>query len=259
MPGVTSDRHHYLSSLVEELSAQSARVRDLIGSRHWLSDGHHKEYILASVIRRHLPSGILLGRGFVISPTDSEGCSREQDLLLVDCTREAPLFNQGGLLIVFPDQLLASISVKTTLRPGEINNSVQGLNSVRTLFNLASVDPSKLWCGIFCFEVSDAVIKNPRLPCKYLSDAISRHPMRANPISTHSCVPGPDMLCASRDLLYKVLPADAHGAPCVSGLRCETLATAVFLANLLDHIARCRGNAGSNIASFMDALTLETL
>lgn len=259
MAPVTPDRNRYLVSLTEELSAQSTRVRDLIGSRHWLSDGHHKEYVLGSVLRRHLPAGILLGRGFVISPTDSAQCSSEQDLLVVDCTREAPIFDQGGLIIVFPNQVLAAVSVKTTLGPSEVATSVEGLNSVRSLVNLASPDSSDFWCGIYCFEVNQAVSKNPHLPCKYLSDAFAKYPVRVSPLSTHHHIPGPDLLCASQDVVYKVQPREADGTPRIVGLSCNGLATAVFLGNLLDHLARCRGGGGSDVASFVDGLQLKPI
>ena len=259
MSPVTSNRNRYLTSLTEELSAQSTRVRDLIGPRHWLSDGHHKEYILASVISRHLPAGVLLGRGFVISPAQSAQCSTEQDLLLVDCTKEAPIFHQGGLLIVFPDQVLATVSVKTTLGRKEVISAVKGLNSVRTLLNLSSPDSSHFWCGIFCFEITDAIAANPKLACKYLSDGLAKHPAPTNPLSTQPQVSGPDLLCASRELIYKIRPSHSGASPSISGYRCPALATAVFLANLLDHVAQCRRPGTSNVASFVDSVSLTPL
>jgi hypothetical protein len=67
-------------------------VRDLIGSKHWLSDGHHKEFLLTALLERHLPAGTIAGRGFVIHPDEPDQCSTEQDILVVDSTREAPVF-----------------------------------------------------------------------------------------------------------------------------------------------------------------------
>ena len=259
MSPLMSNRVHYLTSLTEELSAQSTRVRDLIGSRHWLSDGHHKEYILGSVISRHLPAGILLGRGFVISPAESHQCSTEQDILLVDCTTEAPIFNQGGLLITFPNQVIAAVSVKTTLGPKEATDAVRGLNSVRTLVNLTSPEPTHFWCGAFAFETTSAVNKNPKLPCDYLSRAIADHPVPSHPLSTQPSLSGPDLLCASRDLIYKNAPPDTLASPSITGYRCNSLGTAVFLANLLDHVATYRTPGASNLAAFVDTFSLTPL
>ena len=259
MSPLESNRIHYLTSLTEELSAQSTRVRDLIGSRHWLSDGHHKEYILGSVISRHLPAGILLGRGFVISPAEPHQCSTEQDLLLVDCTTEAPIFNQGGLLIAFPNQVIAAVSVKTTLRRKEATDAVRGLNSVRTLVNLASPEPNHFWCGVFVFETTSAVDRNPRLPCDYLSRAIADNPVSPPPFSAQPSLSGPDLLCASKDLIYKNAPPATHASPFITGYRCNSLGTAVFLANLLDHVATYRTPGASNLAAFVDTLSLTPL
>src|SRR5688572_13924486 len=88
----------YLRSLAAELRSQRDRVRDLIGNSHWLSDGRHKEHLLAEVVRRHLPVTHQVGPGFVVSPSH-ELCSTEQDILVVNCQTEAPLFTAGGLLI----------------------------------------------------------------------------------------------------------------------------------------------------------------
>ena len=84
---ITPER--YLRSLADELRAQSQRVRDLIGDAHWLTDGFHKEFLLAEIIRRHLPGSHIAGRGFVVSPSHLEVRSREQDILVVDTSCEA--------------------------------------------------------------------------------------------------------------------------------------------------------------------------
>src|SRR5688572_9178491 len=102
----------YLRSLSTELTAQADRVRHLIGDRHWLHEGRHKEHLLGEVLRRHLPATATASTGFVVSPTQAI-CSREQDLLVLDCSAEAPVFSQGGLTIAFPQTVLASISIKT--------------------------------------------------------------------------------------------------------------------------------------------------
>ena len=123
--------HRYLLSLAGELHSQSTRVRDLIGDAHWYCDGHQKGYLLLDLLRRHLPSGMLASRGFVISATETDRRSREQDILVVDATQEAPIFNQGGVIIVFPRFVRAAVSVKTTMNSVTVEDSVAGLNSVR--------------------------------------------------------------------------------------------------------------------------------
>jgi hypothetical protein len=74
---------------------------------------------------------MLASRGFVISATETDRRSREQDILVVDATQEAPIFNQGGVIIVFPRFVRAAVSVKTTMNSVTVEDSVAGLNSVR--------------------------------------------------------------------------------------------------------------------------------
>lgn len=255
-----ADRPGYLASLADELAAQATRVRNLIGGRHWLSDGHHKEHLLGSVIRRHVAAAILVGRGFVVSPTNPEQCSSEQDLLVLDCAREAPIFNQGGLLIAFPDQVLAAISVKTRLGPTEVRDGVKGLSSVLTLANLCCKDPAVCWAGVFCFEVTNEVARSPQKPYGYLRAAIKAHPVQRNPLGGNPQAVGPNLLCSSRDYVYKVVPsAEVDDSPRIVGLSCGGLATAVFLANLLDHVAQCRGEGRSNVANFVEHPSIQKL
>jgi len=71
------NRNRYLASLSAELRAQATRVRDLIGDRHWLSDGHHKEYLLKDMLARHVPSSVAVSRGFVTHPNRADLVSRE--------------------------------------------------------------------------------------------------------------------------------------------------------------------------------------
>lgn len=60
------DFRSFHRSIVNEMDAMKNRVRHLIQDRHWLTDGEFKETILRSVIRRHLPDSMIIGRGFVV-------------------------------------------------------------------------------------------------------------------------------------------------------------------------------------------------
>lgn len=51
----------YLESWSNELIARASRVRQLIGSRHWLSDGHHKEMLVREFLKRYLPVTLEIG------------------------------------------------------------------------------------------------------------------------------------------------------------------------------------------------------
>jgi hypothetical protein len=171
---VTPEKLRYLCSMAEELHSQSTRVRDLIGSVHWVSDGHHKEYLLRDFVTRYLPMGMLAARGFVISSNDQTLCSREQDILIVDTLREPPVFHQGGLIIAFPRTVVAAISVKTKMDKKEVLNSIQGLNSVREVA-LSSGIIDSIWCGSYHFELGDTTSNNHAIQYEYCKEGIDLH------------------------------------------------------------------------------------
>ncbi len=258
MGHVTSNRGRYLLSLAEELYVQSTRVRDLIGNAHWYSDGHHKEYLLVDLLRRHLPAGMLASRGFVISTTESERRSKEQDVLIVDVSQEAPIFSQSDMIIVFPRTVRAAISVKTKMEKRSIVDSVEGLNSVRDLAT-ENMDPRLVWCGAYYFEVDTGIGKNPTSVYQIIIDAANGCSVRSPvPTPAHPCPQAPDLHCSARDFAFKLEHAykadqDAVIPARLLGYQCQGLATAFFLGELLDHVATVRGASGSEFSFFSDA------
>ncbi len=66
---------------------------------HFQTDGEYKEAALRTVLRRHLPLSLIVGRGFVVTPHDS---SSQLDLLIVDGSKPT-LFRDGDLVFVTPD------------------------------------------------------------------------------------------------------------------------------------------------------------
>ena len=253
---VQSNRLRYLFSLAEELTAQAKRVRDLIGGSHWFSDGHHKECLLLDLLRRHLPGNTIAARGFVIGSSGEEAQSREQDILILDTSSEAPIFHQGGLVIGFPAQVLASISVKTTLGRKEIIDSVASLNGLR---NVAYRDrhDQDIWCGGFFFE-EDAGMRNfPKRRYKAIQDGIDQNPVTPPPPSAVTSPKlAPDILASSKDLAFIIHHSYRSDESTIEPARlnsyeCNGMATAIFLASLLDHIAAVRG-CDSEFATLID-------
>jgi hypothetical protein len=54
----------YHESVTSELDAVKNRIRNLV--THWVTYGEWKESALRTVLRRHLPVGALVGRGFIV-------------------------------------------------------------------------------------------------------------------------------------------------------------------------------------------------
>ena len=107
---IESNPTEYLSSLSVEIKSRFNRTRNLIGDKHWLTDGHHKEYLIQGVLDRFLPSGFVCGRGFVVRDQDLQCISKEQDLLIVDCRKTMPLFNESGVVVSFPENVRCALT-----------------------------------------------------------------------------------------------------------------------------------------------------
>jgi hypothetical protein len=254
---ITADRFAYFRSLADEIRSQSKRVRDLIGSRHWLSDGHQKEYLLTSLLVRHLPSNMLVSRGFVADPRDSSQISDEQDILIVDTSVQGPLFNQGGMVVALPNTVIASISVKSEMSSASIKQTVKNQNTVRNVLLRCGHRTEPVWCAGYFFEVNQSLREHPsNLYGNYKEAAEASTVVSPRFGSSMSRFPGPNVMVASDDLAY-VVQADAAGVNGVTnakilGYKCDGLATAVFLAHLIDHAAVWRRAGWAELSDLVD-------
>jgi hypothetical protein len=103
---------NYFESISLELKALKDRVRNLIGTNHHnLTDGEWKETILRAILKRHLPSNVEVGSGFVVKPNSS---SKQIDILIYD-TSKPVLYRDGDLVIITPDSVKGIIEVKTKI------------------------------------------------------------------------------------------------------------------------------------------------
>jgi hypothetical protein len=127
---------HFFESWSAELASKASRVRDLIGSAHWLSDGHHKESLLIEHLSSFVDSTISLSRGFVVSiNNDITISSGEIDILVAQKHRDLFWLDYDGLLIIPPSAASAQIHVKTTFGVAELADV---LNAASVLQNILS-------------------------------------------------------------------------------------------------------------------------
>lgn len=238
----TPNRLRYFRSLSDELRAQSTRVRDLIGDAHWLSDGHQKEYALLELLRRHLPSGFAASRGFVISPTQSSVCSKEQDILVVDTLIEAPAFSQGNLVITFPSAVVAAISVKSTMKEDAITDSIEGLASVLQVCR-AHCSLARIWCGAYFYENSFAQVATP---ATHFERGLDKYCDGVLPTGDNSS----RLFFAEATGLILQAQVDRERTTHrkLSGHHCQELSTSFFLASLMNHVAMLRGRPDCSFA-----------
>lgn len=143
-----SDIGQYLQSWSAELISRADRVRLLIGDAHWLSDGHHKESLLREFLRRYLPPGMSVTRGFIKPPDDSMPCSPEIDILISDAAMHPPLFAEGELVIAPPSSILAFLEAKSTFSKGKLLESLRGQARTRETLRPYVRDCSIYWSGI---------------------------------------------------------------------------------------------------------------
>src|SRR5207253_1890038 len=121
-----------------------------------------------------------------------------------DTAQEAPLFHQGGLTVVFPRTVRAAISVKTAMDNPAVKDSVEGLNSLRSVCQ-NDIDPSPVWCGGYFYEVGDAVQNDPALVVGFVRGAAAGQPVRPPFLAPdYPHLRAPDLLCSARQLVYRI-------------------------------------------------------
>lgn len=137
----------YHRSIAKELVITKDRIRQLIGDRHWQTDGEHKEAVLRKVLRTHLPESVRVGRGFVCFRDDT---SSQIDILITAPDRPT-LFKDGELVLVTPDAVQAVIEVKSSLRSRlDIHNAIDKL--AKNIKEIRSDGNKNCQAGLFVFE-----------------------------------------------------------------------------------------------------------
>ena len=141
--------HGYLESWSREIQSTANTVRDLIGSVHWLSDGHHRETVLRDFISRYVPNSVSVDSGFVKPAKHGSSCSREIDILISNLEAHSPYYSRGGLKIIPPHSLLACVEVKSEWSKAKLREALN--NTASTKLITRQYCPSKtIWSGV-CF------------------------------------------------------------------------------------------------------------
>jgi hypothetical protein len=92
--------------------------------------GSAREYFVHSVLRRFLPSNVVVGRGEIVDGRG--GRSRQQDLLLY--RSNFPVIDSlAGSHLYLAEGVLATIEVKSNLDEKELIRATQNIESVRVL------------------------------------------------------------------------------------------------------------------------------
>jgi hypothetical protein len=143
----------YHKSITSELDSVKNNIRNLV--THWLTDGEWKEAALRTVLRRHLPNGTVVGRGFIVEPEQS---STQIDVLVLKQGKPT-LFRDGELTIVTPDVPGAIAEVKTRVQGGQgWYDVIKKLADHGVLCK--RVAKNEPWLGVFAYEGGPAQVDN---------------------------------------------------------------------------------------------------
>jgi hypothetical protein len=210
----------FLRSWSDQLHSASDQVRHLIGDRHWLSDGRHKERLLADFLSAHLPAVCSVAGGFVFPILKPGNVSREVDILVTDKQRSAALLASRDLVIVPPSGLVAHVHVKSDLTKQTFDDALGTAETV-----MKTIPPSGTrtpFAALFFFTQSKPLRQN------FFSSFRGRIAELLNEKRSSGFA-----VCAGRNLF-------AVGKPAVDGKRArlvvfelEKLAAGAFLANVL--------------------------
>jgi hypothetical protein len=232
---IVPEPNSYLRSLSMEIQSKANRIRHLIGDAHFLTDGHHKEYVLQSMLEKFLPQGLICARGFVVRDQALSTISREQDLLLVDTRRCAPLFYESGVVVTFPENVRAAISVKSTLSSTSLLDSIRGLNSIPRIES-----EQQPWLGVFAFALDPDWGNKPTLAVNWVRERMSELFQGWT-----------DGGICSNDMLYMRLNCrEPHR---VLGYATE-LSSALFLATLVHELLDRTDRSSRGIGDLMSSL-----
>ncbi len=120
-----SNTRKFLESWSTQLLSKSDQVRDLIGSKHWLTDGRHKENILKQFISEHIPAVCQINSGFILPITEPEKVSREIDIIITDSRINSRVFTSADVIISPPEGIVAHIHVKSTLTGPSLKDALE--------------------------------------------------------------------------------------------------------------------------------------
>ena len=115
------------------------------GAAHRGEDGRYIESILKEMLKKFLPTGIEILTGFILRAgveSDMSGKARKKDedlhssqldLIIYD-VQNYPVYQRfEDTAVVLPEGVLGVISVKKTLRKGEIKGEIEALKRVAKL------------------------------------------------------------------------------------------------------------------------------
>jgi hypothetical protein len=213
-------------SFTSELEALKNRIRNLVD--HWPSDGEYKECALRTVLKRHMPSSVRVGRGFVVDESTS---STQADIIIVDGSKPT-LFSDGDFMIVTPDCVKSVIEVKTSIKGSQAFE-----DAIIKLARIGSLCPKsedrRPWLGFFCYEGSTCLNE---VVFKALQDAYNETGATIDGLTI-----GPDRFFRFKPESKKLEKGEVLGPTSFESqwraYELDRLSTSYFIGNVINHIS----------------------
>lgn len=230
----------HLRSLSLEIDALKNRVRNFITDTHWQTDGEWKESVLRSMIKRHMPSDVEVGRGFVVKQYN---CSNQIDVLIYDSTKPL-LYRDGDLVFVTPDAVKGIIEVKSSdaslaALSKLANNAEFVQNDVNPDILLAT--PQEIFVGFFCYDWRfserrvNSILRNLQKTAQGRRERVINHLSLGNELFIH--------FWRFRPELQFVLSAHNRW----HSYRMQDLAPGYFIHNIIASVARSSVSLNNDI------------
>lgn len=221
----------YQESVLDELRATQNRIRNLIGHRHWLTDGEHKEATLRTMLRLRLPESMRVSKGFVCYPhlLDSSG---QLDILITPRFRPV-LYQAGELIFVTANSVEAVAEVKTKLSTGAENSKGSLRGALRRLADQVATirqnSERRCWASLFIYERAHI---DPESLLEALQDAADHDEKRA--IDFVSV--GDDLIAHYWHNSRRQVNGLLYG-PAWHSYEIQRLAPAYFVSNIVVHVS----------------------
>ncbi len=212
---------NYFKSLTAELESLKDRVRLYIEDAHWQSDGEWKESVLRTILKRHLPNNIGVGRGFIVNV---EQATTQIDILLYD-TSKPILFQDGDFIIITPDAAKGIIEVKKILRnKSDLRDAMNKICENAQFINPGSNYGKNQFFGLFSYEESSF---DTNSILEIVQDCVNGKPQRVV-----NCI------SLGKNYFVRYWPKPLNGSRFAAwyAYHIENQAPAYFIHNVVDHL-----------------------
>jgi hypothetical protein len=120
----------YFDHVTQQLHSKIQQAKVYI-TKHNPTTGALAESVLREFLQEHLPRGVSVEEGFIIS---SDGwLSKQCDIIIYDSQRFAPFYRAGQLVVVPSEAVLAVIEVKTSINKTGFNNVIKYFQSFESV------------------------------------------------------------------------------------------------------------------------------